>query len=254
MSGHSKWSTIKRQKETTDIKRGQIFTKIARSITMAVRDGGGTTDISSNFKLRLAVEKAKEVNMPKDNIQRAIDKGAGKGGEGESFQSIVYEGYGPRGVAFMIESATDNKARTSSQVKHILEKSGGNLAGTGSVMFLFEQQGLIIISKDSLTEDQVLEKIIEVGATDMHTAEDVFEIYTPRDTLHTIKVELARVGLPVITAELIYRPKTTVPIDNVQHAKAILTCIDELEELDDVQKVYTNEEIDHSIAEAVASL
>lgn len=197
MSGHSKWSTIKRQKGISDIKRGQVFTKIARTIAMAVREGHGVTDISSNFKLRLAVEKAKEANMPKENIQRAIDKGSGKGADGAIFESVVYEGYGPHGVAFVIDSATDNKARTSSLVKHILDKSGGNLGGTGSVMFIFEQRGLILVKKDNLTEDQMLEKVIETGALDLVEGDEVFEVYTEHDTLHAIKEAFVAAGLPI---------------------------------------------------------
>lgn len=246
MSGHSKWSTIKRQKEVSDIKRGQAFTKIARAITIAVRESNGATDINSNFKLRLAVEKAKEVNMPKENIKRAIDKGSGKGG-GESYESIIYEGYGPSGVAFIIETATDNKARTSSLVKHLLDVAGGNLGGSGSVMFLFEQQGFIFSPSGSFTEDQVLERVIDAGGLDMTASTDGFEIYTHREDLHTVKEKLIQAGLTITSAELTYRPKTVVPITDVAHAKSIIHTIEALEELDDVQKVYTNEEIDSAI-------
>jgi YebC/PmpR family DNA-binding regulatory protein len=242
MSGHSKWSTIKRQKEVTDIKRGQIFTKLARAITMAVREGSGVNDINSNFKLRIAVEKAKEVNMPKENIKRAIDKGKGKAGDGDMFESIVYEGYGPSGVAFIIETATDNKARTGSQVKHILEKSGGHLGGSGSVMFQFEHQGFLFIPKGSLTEDQVLEKVVESGAIDMIPTTDGFEIFTHRDDLHKIKEVLTANGFTISSAELFFRPKITVPLSESSQQK-VFVCIEELEELDDVQKVYTNEEV-----------
>lgn len=246
MSGHSKWSTIKRQKGVSDQKRGQVFTKISRTIAMAVREGNGITDPNSNFKLRLAVEKAKEANMPKENIQRAIDKGSGKGG-GEAFESIIYEGYGPSGVAFVIETATDNKARTSSLVKHLLDVSGGNLGGSGSVMFSFEQQGYIFSPKNSLSEDEVLGKVIEAGGLDMVATADGFEIYTSREELHAVKETLIKLGIEVVTAELVYRPKTVVPITDAAVAKSIFHTIEALEELDDVQKVYTNEEIDATV-------
>jgi YebC/PmpR family DNA-binding regulatory protein len=246
MSGHSKWSTIKRQKGVSDIKRGQVFTKISRTIAMAVREGNGIVDPNANFKLRLAIEKAKEANMPKENIQRAIDKGSGKGG-GETFESIIYEGYGPHGVAFVIETATDNKARTSSLVKHLLDVSGGNLGGSGSVMFSFEQQGYIFSPKKSLSEDQMLDKVIEAGGLDMVATEDGFEIYTSREELHAVKEKLTNLGVEVTLAELVYRPKTTVPITEAAIAKSIFHTIEALEELDDVQKVYTNEDIDPSI-------
>lgn len=247
MSGHSKWSTIKRQKGVSDQKRGQLFTKIARTIAMAVREGNGITDPNSNFKLRLAVEKAKEANMPKENIQRAIDKGSGKG-SGELFESIIYEGYGAHGVAFVIETATDNKARTSSLVKHLLDVAGGNLGGSGSVMFLFEQQGYIFSPKNSLSEEQVLEKVIEAGGLDMAATDDGFEIYTSREDLHAIKEQLSKSGIVVTTAELVYRPKTVVPITDSGIAKSVIQTIEALEELDDVQKVYTNEAIDASVS------
>lgn len=247
MSGHSKWSTIKRQKGISDAKRSQAFTKVARMIAMAVREGNGITDPSSNFKLRLAIEKAKEVNMPKENIQRAIDKGSGKGGAA-AYESVIYEGYGPSGVAFVIETATDNRARTSSEVKHILDVAGGNLGGAGSVMFSFEQQGFIFSPKNSLPEDQVLEKVIEAGGLDMNATSDGFEVYTSREDLHSVKEKLIKGGIAVTTAELIYRPKTTVPINDASTAKSVIHAIESLEELDDVQKVYTNEEIDSSVS------
>lgn len=240
MSGHSKWSTIKRQKGVADIKRGQMFTKISRAISLAVREGGGIADSTSNFKLRLAVDKAKEMNMPKENIKRAIDRGLGKGGEGSLIESVTYEGYGPGGIAFIVECATDNKARTAAQIKHELEHAGGHLGGSGSVMFLFDQQGLILVSRDTLEEDKVLEKAIETGALDMETSPDGFAIYTPREDLHTIKESLLAAQFPVVSAELFFRPKTEVEADPSISGK-INTLREALEELDDVQHVYTNE-------------
>ncbi|MBI4137348.1 YebC/PmpR family DNA-binding transcriptional regulator [Candidatus Roizmanbacteria bacterium] len=242
MSGHSKWSTIKRQKGVEDQKRGQLFTKLARAITLAVREGGGVTDPSSNFKLRLAMDRAKQANMPKENMQRAIDRGAGKGSEGEQFQQIVYEGYGPEGVALIVETATDNKQRTSAQVKHVLDRGGGSLGAPGSVSYLFTEHGLIVVSKDSIGEEELFNAAIDAGASDIETEDDAYEVYTNRDDLHKIKAQLEGTSAQIIEADLIYRPTTSIPVPE-QKAKKIISLVEELEELDDVQKVYANVDI-----------
>ena len=243
MSGHSKWSTIKRQKGVEDKKRGQLFTKLARAITLAIREGSGVTDPASNFKLRLAMDRAKQSNMPKENMQRAIDRGAGKGSEGDQFQQIVYEGYGPEGVALLIETATDNKQRISSQVKHILDRGGGSLGAPGSVSYLFKEQGLIVVSKDSMGEEELFNVAVEAGAIDVETEEDAYEIYTNRDDLHRIKTQLEESHAHIIEADLIHRPTTTVPVSGEQKVQKIIALVEELEELDDVQKVYANVDI-----------
>ncbi|MCR4264504.1 MAG: YebC/PmpR family DNA-binding transcriptional regulator [Candidatus Roizmanbacteria bacterium] len=240
MSGHSKWSTIKRQKGVEDKKRGQLFTKLARAITLAVREGGGVTDPGSNFKLRLAMDRAKQSNMPKENMQRAIDRGGGKGSDGEQFQQIVYEGFGPEGVALIIETATDNKQRTSSQIKHVLDRSGGSLGSPGSVSYLFSEQGLIVVSKESMSEEDLFNLAVEAGASDVETEEDAYEIYTNRDDLHRVKAKLEESSAHIVEADLIHRPTTTVSISQDQKAQKIIALVEELEELDDVQKVYVN--------------
>jgi len=252
MSGHSKWSTIKRQKQATDKKRGQLFTKITRAITLAVGEGGGITDSASNFRLRLAIEKAKEINMPKDNIERAVERGIGKGEGSNQIESVVYEGYGPGGVAFVIECATDNKQRTGAQVKHILDRVGGSLAGTGSVNYLFDQQGMIVVKKGGADEDVMLEKAIEAGALDMQPESDDYVLYTAREDLHKVKEALTKAGFTPIESELVYRPKSTIPIGDSTIARSIVQCIDNLEELDDVQRVFTNEDIDDSLIQQLS--
>ena len=243
MSGHSKWSTIKRQKGLEDKKRGQLFTKLARAITLAVREGSGVTDPASNFKLRLAMDRAKQSNMPKENIQRAIDRGSGKGSDGDQFQEIIYEGYGPEGIALLIETATDNKQRTSSQVKHVLDRGGGSLGTPGSVSYLFKEQGFIVVSKDSMSEEVLFNVAVEAGALDVETEDDAYELYTSRDDLHRIKAKLEESHAHIVEADLIHRPLTTVPVSDEQKIKKIISLVEELEELDDVQKVHANVDI-----------
>lgn len=244
MSGHSKWSTIKRQKQADDKKRGQIFTKLARAITLSVKEGGGNIDEKSNFKLRLAIEQAKRYNMPKDNIARAIDRGSGKGGGADAIESIVYEGYGPYGVALIVECATDNKQRTSAQVKHALEHNGGNLSGSGSVLFQFEHVGLISVPSEGISEDKMLESAITAGARDVVPSEDLYEIYTDRDKLHEVKEELEKQSIPVEDAMLTYRPTSTFPLPGDTEKNAVSRLLSEIDDLDDVQAVYTNADLE----------
>ena len=246
MSGHSKWSTIKRQKGINDQKRGQLFTKLGKTITIAVKDGGGTTDPEKNFKLRLAIEKAKEANMPKENIKRAIERGVGKGGGGD-FEEVLYEGYGPFKTAIIVEVATDNKKRTSQELKSVFEKGGGSLATTGSVAYLFERKGLIVVAKNDSTEDQVLEKALDAGAEDLEETEDGFEIYTQDQKLHEVKEKIKNSGLKIIESELSYQPKSVVNITEKEKAKKVLRLMDSIENLDDVQKVYANFDIARNV-------
>lgn len=240
MSGHSKWSKIKRQKGASDAKRGQLFTKLGRGITLAVKDGGGTTDVDSNYKLRIAVDIAKQANMPKDNIKRAIDRGAGKGEGASALESVLYEGYGPFGIALMIEAVTDNKQRSSAQIKHVLSRSGGSLGTTGSVSFQFTQVGLILIDKDKGKEEELLDIAIEAGASDIQTVDEGFEIYTDRAELHIVKESLEKKGLELSSSELLYQPTATIPLSEKQ-LRSLESVIDQLEELDDVHKVYAND-------------
>lgn len=242
MSGHSKWSTIKRHKQAEDIKRGMVFTKIGRAIAVAVRQSGGITDPEKNFKLRLAIDKAREANMPKNNIQRALRRAQGKLAGG-GMEEVVYEGFGPFGVAIIVEAATDNKKRTSQELKSIFERAGGSLGTVGSVSFLFVKRGLIVVRKDSLTENQILEKALEAEAEDLEETEDGFEIYAQAKKLHLVKETLEKAGLKVIDSEITFRPKSSVVIAEKEKAEKILKLMDSLEDLDDVQKVYANFDI-----------
>lgn len=241
MSGHSKWATIKRAKGVTDAKRGSLFTKLSNAISIAVREGGGG-DINFNFKLRLAVDKAKEANMPKDNIQRAIDKGLGKG-EGAGLQTAVFEGFAPHNVAVIVETITDNTNRTGGELRNIFAKNGGNMGSPGSVAYMFKRLGEIIIKKDNkISFDQVFEKAVEVGAQDVEETDDSYLVYTHVEDLHRIKEALSGTGVAVSDAGIVYRPnpETLVQIaDSIQQA-AVSEFLDKVEDLDDVQNVFVN--------------
>jgi len=246
MSGHSKWSTIHRQKEVADAKRGQVFTKLAKAIIVAVSAGGGVTDPEQNFRLRLAIEKAKGFNMPKDNIERAIARGAGRGG-GEAIEEVVYEGYGPGGVAVVIEAVTDNRQRTGQMIKNVFDRGGGSLAGPGAVSFQFEKNGLLILSKPQNIEEAIL-KIIDLGVDDVQEADDALEVYTKLENLEEMRKKIESAGFRVSSFEPVLRPKTVVPIANREQAQKILSFLEKLEEQDDVQKVYANFDIPADLA------
>ena len=237
MSGHSKWSKVKHQKATTDVVKGQAFTRASRAITMAVREGGGTTDPETNFKLRLAIEKAKEVNMPKENIKHAIDRAAGAG-SGDLIETL-YEGFGPYGVAIIISSVTDNRQRTVSAVKNILERHGGTLAAPGAVTYLFSHVGVITIPKSSHTYEEIMEKAIDAGASDIVETDDVYEIFTSSADLSKAKEHLEQVGMAIDRADLVYRTQTPVAVAPGT-LSAVVSLVIAIEELDDVQAVYTN--------------
>lgn len=247
MSGHSKWTQIKRQKGVTDIKRGQAFTKLANAITIAVREGGGITDPNQNFRLRLTIEKARTINMPKDNIERAIERGRGKGGMGEGFSEVVYEGFGPGGVALIVEAATDNKLRTTSEVKNLFDKNNANLGIPGAVSYMFQKKGLVTVSKDGKTLDDIFLIAADVGAEDVEDAADAVIIYTKFEDLMKVKDQLSKNGLKVLEAELTRKPVTTVSITDREAAQKTLSFIEKLESLDDVQKVYSNFDIPDTI-------
>jgi YebC/PmpR family DNA-binding regulatory protein len=252
MSGHSKWHSIRRTKGVLDQRRGQLFTKLARDITMATREGG-SGDPDGNFRLRLAVDKAKASNMPSDNIQRAIDRGLGKGGEA-AIEEIYYEGYAPGGIALLIETATDNRNRTNSEVRATLTKAGGNPGEPGSVGWMFEQQGLITLdlAAKKLDPDEVMLQAIDAGADDVDVGEDVIEVYTDFKQLAAVRQALLAAGLPVSGAEKYMRAKTTVEPE-VGDALKALKLIEKLEDLDDVQKVYSNLNLTDELAEQFAS-
>lgn len=238
MSGHSKWSKVKHQKATTDVVKGAAFTKASRAITIAVREGGGVTDPNHNFHLRLAIEKARGVNMPKDNIERAIEKG--KGGGGEAIEQMLYEGFVPGGVAVCVEAATDNRQRTVSAIKNIFDRAGGTLSTPGAVSYLFDRCGIITVPKTSnRTLDQMVEVALEAGADDLQETDDMFELYTSPMVLHSVGEKLKGQGIETDNMEIILKPKMTVPIDSTKQA-SLDNFVEQLEELEDVQKVFTN--------------
>lgn len=239
MSGHSKWSTIKRQKGIADAKRGRVFSKLARAITIAAREG---TDPAANFKLRLAVEKARQANMPKANIERALQRAQGKLGEGE-LQEIIFEGYGPGGVAIMIQTATDNRQRTASEVKRVLERAGGRLGEKGCVSYLFQPKGVITVRFKERDPEEIMLTAIDFGAQDVEKAGETVVVYTRPEELEKIKEKIAKQGLVVENAEVNLEPKTTIKIADPDKAAKILSLMDKLEELDDTQKVYASFDI-----------
>ncbi|MBU1127201.1 MAG: YebC/PmpR family DNA-binding transcriptional regulator [Patescibacteria group bacterium] len=249
MSGHSKWSTIKHQKEVTDKRRGQVFSKFAKAISVAARDG---VDPDSNFKLRLVIEKAKAVNMPKANIERAIEKAQGSGGGG-SLEEILFEGYGPAGVAVMVEVVTDNRNRSASEVKNIFERSGGSLAGPGSVSFQFSPLGSIIIDKErSQGEDALLALLDIEGVEDLIEEDnDLIEIYTKPQSLTLVKDEVSKMGFKIKDINFDRRPNTPILIKDKQKAEKVLTFMSALEEHDDVQNVFANFDIPDQILKEI---
>lgn len=247
MSGHSKWATIHRQKETTDQKRGQEFTKISNAIIVAVRESGGVADPESNFKLRLAIEKARGINMPKDNIQRAIDRATGKA-EGGEIEEITYEGYSLGGVGILVEVATDNKQRTVQEIKNIFDKNGGSIASPGSVAFNFKKVGFLVVDINGTPLDEAVLKMIDFGAEDVEETEDkTLEIYVELDKLSDIKEKISAVPFNIKSTEIIQKPVNLVPISDENTARKILNFMDKLESLDDVQKVFANFDIPEDI-------
>jgi YebC/PmpR family DNA-binding regulatory protein len=248
MSGHSKWSTIKRQKGANDAKRGAMFTKVAREIAVAARAGGADPD--ANYRLRLAIDKARSINMPADNIKRAIEKATG-GGDAEQYEEIVYEGYGPGGVAVLVEAATDNRNRTAAEVRSIFAKTGGQLAGSGAVAWQFEARGLITVPRGASDPDEIALAAIDAGAVDVDTESDPLEIYTEPADLEAVRTALDAAGVNVEDAESAMIAKQTVSLEADQVRKA-LRMVDLLEELDDVQRVTTNVDIPEDLLAELA--
>ena len=239
MSGHSKWSTIKRKKGAVDAKRGKVFTKIIKEIIIAARSGGG--DISGNPRLRSAVLAAKTENMPKDNIDRAIKKGTGEL-EGVNYEELTYEGYGPGGVAMMLEVLTDNKNRTVAEVRHIFSKQNGSLGETGCVSWMFEKKGLISVDKTGVNEDGLIEVALDAGALDVKNSSKEFDVTTPPGTFEEVKKKLEETGFKSTYAEVTMVPQTTVHLSG-KEAEQMLKLMEGLEDSDDVQKVYANFDI-----------
>ena len=248
MSGHSKWATIKHKKGKTDARRGKLFSKLSRAITVAAREGG--PDPGMNIALANAVEKAKGESMPKDNIERAIQRGSG-GGEGEQYESIVYEGYGPAGVAIIVEVLTDNRNRSAAEVRNIFSKHGGSLAQPGAVAWVFERRGSIVVDAAKFTEDDVMTAAIDAGAEDVQQDGDQFEVLTEPTDLAAVRDALAAAGIALESAELTMVPKTTVKLEEGD-ARKTMKIMDALEDSDDVQEVYANFDIPDEILEALA--
>ncbi len=238
MSGHSKWATIKRQKGVNDAKRGQLFSKLARAITLAAKQGGPNPE--GNLRLRLLIDEARASNMPKENIARAIERATGVGSE--ALQEILYEGYGPEGIAVIVETATDNKNRTSQEIKNIFERGGGSLGGPGSVSFQFDHKGLIIVEKGDNPEQTML-SLIDMGAQDLEEATDAVEVYIAPNELSAMKEKIEKGGIKVVSAELTYKPKNVVPISDKSRATKVLSFLDTLDDHDDVQRVFANFDI-----------
>ena len=253
MSGHSKWSTIKRAKGAADIKRGLTFTKVANAITIATKLGG-SGDPESNPRLRMIMEEAKAVNMPKDNVQRAIDRGLVKL-PGQSLEEVLYEGFGPAKVAFMVEGVTDNKMRTLQEIKNLFEKGGGSLAGSGAVSYMFDRVGEIRIKsqrvKESKSQDEEMLELIDLGAEDIESFEEngirCYLIYTEVSLLNGVSNKLTQAGYKVEQAEIVRKPNILVEIKDAQSAQKVLDFAQKLEESDDIQKVYANFDIPEEI-------
>jgi YebC/PmpR family DNA-binding regulatory protein len=245
MAGHSKWASIKHKKAVVDARRGQHFTKLARAITVAAKEGGG--DPESNASLATAVQKAKDASMPKDNIERAIAKGAGAGADADTLESVLYEGYGPGGVALLIEAVTDNRNRTGADVRHALSKHGGNLGEPGSVAYLFDKKGVVVVDASRYGEDDLM-PAIDAGAEDIVADDDVLEVLVEPSDLSAVRAALEEAGVAIEDSEISQRPKTRVPIEEDQAAK-LLRLIDALEANDDVGAVHANFDVDGDVLE-----
>ena len=249
MSGHSKWATIKHKKGSLDAKRGQVFTKIIKEITAAARNGGGHPD--ANPRLRTAIEKAKEANMPADNIDRAIKKGTGEL-PGVSYEEVFYEGYGPNGVAILIEALTDNKNRTTAEVRSILEKRGGNMSGAGSVAWQFAKKGFITVKKDAMGEEDLMTVVLDAGASDFVAQADLYEITTEVPDFEKVKKAVVDAKITAVSAEVTRIPSTLVKITDAEAAKGLMALVEALEEHDDIQNVYANFDIPDEILQSLA--
>ena len=250
MSGHSKWSTIKHKKGAADAKRGQLFTKLSKAIIVAAKEGG--PDPAGNLSLQNAIEKAKSYSMPKDTIERAIARGAGTDADAAAYETIVYEGYGPDGVAVLVEALTDNRNRTASDVRHLFTKNGGNLGTTGAVAWLFERRGIVLVDAAGVDEDELTLAAAEGGAEDVELDGTVYEVSSAPEDLAAVRQAIEDAGIKVESAELSMVPKTTVEVAEEPSAKKLIRLIEALEENDDIQGVYANFDIPQQVLEAVA--
>jgi YebC/PmpR family DNA-binding regulatory protein len=250
VSGHSKWSSIKHKKGAADAKRGKLFSKLTRAIIVAAREGGG--DPSANLALQNAIEKARSYSMPKDNIDRAIAKGSGADSDTSTFETVVYEGYGPSGVAVIVEALTDNRNRTAGEVRHTFAKNDGNRGGSGAVLWLFERRAVVLVSADGVDEDELTLAAAEGGADDVARDGSVYQVLAAPEALAGVREAVEAAGFAVDSAELTMLPKTTVEVADESDAKKVLRLLEQLEDNDDVQDVYANFDIPEQVLEAVA--
>jgi YebC/PmpR family DNA-binding regulatory protein len=248
MSGHSKWSSIKHKKAATDARRGQLFTKLARAITVAAREGGGDPD--ANHTLATAIEKARSYSMPKDNVQRAIDRGTGAGGSGEEIVRAVYEGYGPGGVAILVDALTDNRNRTSAELRHAFDKSGGSLGEPGSVAWQFEKRGVVLVDAGRYSEDDLI-AAIDAGADDVSTDGDLLKVTAEPANLSAVREALKESGVEVQSADLAMEPQSVVEVSDPGEARRLMQLMDTLDEHDDVEAVNANFDIPEPLLEEV---
>jgi YebC/PmpR family DNA-binding regulatory protein len=249
VSGHSRWSQIKRKKGKTDVQRGKLFSKILREVTVAARHGGG--DPKANMRLKAAIETARTANMPADNIKRAIQKGTGEL-PGEAYEEITYEGFGPGGVALLVRVLTDNRNRTAPEIRHLFERHGGNMGASGSVAWMFERKGVIQVDAERMAEDDVLAVALDAGATDMRRIEKVYEITTAPAEMEAVRGALEARSVPVLEGAVSFVPQSTVRVEG-KDAQAVLRLVEALEEQDDVQAVYANYDIPDEVLEAISA-
>jgi len=250
VSGHSKWSSIKHKKGAADAKRGKLFSKLSRAIIVAAREGGGNP--ADNLALQNAIEKARSYSMPKDNIDRAVAKGSGADADASAFETVVYEGYGPCGVAIIVEALTDNRNRTAGEVRHTFAKNDGNLGGSGAVSWLFERRGMVVVEADGVDEDELMLAAAEGGADDVAQDGSTYQVTSTPEQLADVRQAVEAAGFTVDAAELTMVPKTTVEVADEAEAKKVLRLIEALEDNDDVQDVYANFDIPERVLEAVA--
>jgi YebC/PmpR family DNA-binding regulatory protein len=251
MSGHSKWSSIKHKKGAADARRGKLFSKLSRAIIVAAKEGG--PDPAGNLALQNAIEKARSYSMPKDNIERAIARGSGAEADSTAFEQIVYEGYGPSGVAVLVEALTDNRNRTASEVRHAFDKNDGNLGTSGAVAWLFQRRGIVLVAADSADEDELMLAAAEGGADDVTRDGSSFQVVSSPEDLSAVRAAIESAGFAIESAELTMVPKTTIEVADEAAAKKILRLMDALEENEDVQDVYANFDIPERVLETVAS-
>jgi YebC/PmpR family DNA-binding regulatory protein len=251
VSGHSKWSSIKHKKGAADAKRGKLFSKLSRAIIVAAKEGGA--DPAGNLALQNAIEKARSYSMPKDNIERAIARGSGADSDAADFETVIYEGYGPSGVAVIVEALTDNRNRTASDVRHVFAKNDGNLGGSGAVSWLFERRGIVLVTADDVDEDELTLAAADGGADDVSLDGSTYQVVSAPESLSSVREALEGAGFGVESAELSMVPKTTIEVADESSAKKVLRLIDQLEENDDIQDVYANFDIPEQVLESVAS-